>query len=116
LAKGLPERQEHGFALDCAFARGDILYHPGQFRVVLEEPDVKSLLQSKFDAAAEINWQVDKSELQKHLLSEQDDSTKGLHDDCLIYNSTFFSLTDFGLFSVLAHRPRKQKTMVSGRP
>jgi hypothetical protein len=113
LVKDLPERQKHGLALDCAFARGDILYHPGQLGVVLKEADVKSLLQSKFDSAAEINWQVDKSELQKHLLSEQDDPTKGLHDDCLIYNSTLFSLTDVGLFSVLAHRPRKQKTMVS---
>ena len=98
--------------LVCAFSRGDVLYVPHGLSVLFEDQDMRMLLEEKFYLISQSEWTFTQHEIERFLIGEQGSPFDALHDDSSIYLNRIYGLTDTGLHSAKAHKPRSYKFKV----
>jgi hypothetical protein len=105
-------REELRMPLVCAFARGDLLYIPRDLSVIFEDREIRQVLDEKFHLVSQLDWSFSQLDIETFLMGQQDSPFDALHDDSSMYMNRLYCLTDTGLYSAQAHKPKNRKYKV----
>jgi hypothetical protein len=85
-------------ALLCAFSHSDYLYGR-QLRVLFGDPEIKQVIQRKFERLKEVELTADQIVLTRYRTSMQDSPFPFPHSDCHVYRRRFYVSSQRGITS-----------------
>lgn len=116
LIEGWPMEERLRLALTCAFQRSDYLYGD-RWDLFFRDPEVVTLIRSKFKQLSEQVLTVDIKALEAATLSVQDNPLPFPHTDSTIYRQKLYVSDQIGVFSATCDAGRgRLKYPVSTRP
>jgi hypothetical protein len=75
--------------------------------IVFGDWDVRNLLEGKFYLISEQDWSFSQHDIDRYLMGKQDSPFDALHDDSSLYKNSLYALTDTGLYTSDAHKPKR---------
>lgn len=93
--------KELSIAAECAFSRSDLLYHEsldGFFR----DPEVRSLMESKFERLRQNALELSADALTRHTLNVSDSPFPFPHADAAFYYDSLYGVSSEGVFALMS--------------
>ena len=115
LVQSLIKKDTDRIAINFSFIDGHYLYKTSLMEI-FEDKDFRRLLINKFKNIEKENYTFTEKQMKKFLFGEQDTPTGILPTDTEIYSNKLYFITEKGLFTSTAHRPKSKKYPVSSRP
>ncbi|MFN7704043.1 MAG: hypothetical protein ACK5OS_05415 [Chryseotalea sp.] len=115
LVRSFIKRDNDKIAFTFCFLDGNYLYKSSLIEL-FKDNEFKNLLQEKFHAIENGNYELTEEQLSKFIIGQQQTPTGILPTDTEIYGNNLYFIHEQGLFSGTVHRERSKKYPVSSRP
>jgi len=105
--------ENNQLAFECAFIKSSYLY---RYNDIFNDSEFKSVLLNKFNRLEDKVIQFSIDDIKSCIIGEMENPFDSFPIDSEISSNKIYSITDSGLWSSTAHRPKSNKYPISSRP